>query len=176
MARARACSLASPGPRAPRAMTDTFLLIIRWAHAIAAVAWVGGGIFFWVVLRPAMRAGEVPPALRRFAGVEYGQLVAFAMWTLVITGGILVFTRLSEPTATVPYGAVLGVKVALSAWMFFLVMGRRRATRQPEPPRASPLRVAANALGHVNMTVVLGIIVFLLSDVLRLLVERGLVD
>ncbi len=156
-------------------MTDGFLLVIRWLHAIAAVAWVGGGIFFWVVLRPALRAGEVSPALARFAGVEFGQLVALAMWTLVVTGGVLFFTRLSEPTATVPYGAVLGVKVALSAWMFVLAVGRRRG---PGPSKAAGgrLRNAVNALGHVNMTVLLGIAVFLLSDVLRLLVERDLVD
>ena len=157
-------------------MADAFLLAVRWAHAIAAVAWVGGGIFYWVVLRPAIQAEPLPQRARAFAGVEFGQLVALAMWTLVVTGGVLVFARLSEPTATVPYAAVLAVKVALSAWMFFLVVGRRRGTRPPDRPRAGPLRVAANALGHVNMTVVLGIIVFLLSDVLRLLVERGLAD
>ena len=155
-------------------MTDIFLLIIRWLHAIAAVAWVGGGIFFWVVVRPALRSGDVPPPLARFAGVEFGRLVVLAMWTLVITGGVLMFAQLSEPTATVPYGAVLAVKIALSAWMFMLTIGRRRP-REPEADRG-PVRSAVNALSHVNMTVLLGIAVFLLSDVLRFLVERELVD
>ena len=34
---------------------DWILLVIRWAHAVAAVAWVGGGIFYLMVLRPALR-------------------------------------------------------------------------------------------------------------------------
>ena len=153
-------------------MTDVFLLIIRWLHATAAVAWVGGGIFFWVVLRPAIRAGQVPAVATRFAGVEFGQLVVLAMWTLVITGGILMFTRLSEATATVAYGVVLGIKVGLSAWMFFLTVGRRR--RDPKGPEPGRMRSAVNALGHVNMTVVLGLIVFGISDVLRFLVEEEL--
>ena len=157
-------------------MADAFLLVTRWLHTLAAVVWVGGGIFYWVALRPAIRSGEVPPSATRFAGVEFGQLVALAMWTLVLTGGILVFTRLSEPTATVPYGAVLAVKVALSAWMFFLTVGRRRGPAPGEEAPRGRLRSAVNALGHVNMTVVLGIIVFLLSDVLRLMVERALVQ
>ena len=156
-------------------MTDVFLLAVRWLHAIAAVAWVGGGIFYWVVLRPALRAGDASPATARLVGSEFAQLVILAMWTLVVTGGILFFSRLSEPTSTVPYGVVLGVKVALSAWMFFLTVGRRGRRSDDAQPRGS-LRAAANALGHVNMIVLLGIAVFLLSDVLRYMVERGLVD
>ena len=132
-------------------------------------------VFFWIVMRPAIRAGEVPPSLGRFAGAEFGQVVVLAMWTLVVTGGILMFSRLSEPTATVPYGAVLGVKIALSAWMFFLTVGRR-GQRHRDDGNVGHLRSAVNALGSINMTVVLGIIVFLLSDVLRLIVERGLAD
>ena len=153
-------------------MTDAFLLIVRWLHVIAAVAWVGGGVFYWLVLRPAIRAGAVPAQVAKFASMEFGQIVLLAMWTLVLTGAILLFTRLSEPTATLPYGVVLGVKIALSAWMFFLTLNR--AGRTPEVSGQGRIRSAVNALGHVNMTVVLGIIVFLLSDILRLLVEHEL--
>ena len=153
-------------------MTDAFLLIVRWLHVIAAVAWVGGGVFYWLVLRPAIRAGAVPAQVSKFASMEFGQIVLMATWTLVLTGAILLFTRLSEPTATLPYGVVLGVKIALSAWMFFLTLNR--AGRAPEVSGQGRIRSAVNALGHVNMTVVLGIIVFLLSDILRLLVEHEL--
>ena len=159
-------------------MADVFLLIVRWAHAIAAVAWVGGGIFYWVVLRPALRTEGVTPAVARIAGVEFGGLVALSAWTLVITGAVLVLARFSEPAADVPYAAVLAVKIALAGWMFLLVSGRpRRAHRNGAPADGRPrgrLRAAANALGSVNMTVVLGIVVFGLSDVLRLLFERNL--
>ena len=154
-------------------MADVLLLIVRWAHAIAAVAWVGGGIFYWVVLRPALRTEGVPPAVARVAGAEFGGLVALAAWTLVVTGFVLVFARLSEPAADVPYGAVLALKIALSVWMFLLVSGRRRGARTGSAPRGR-LRTAANALGNVNTTVVLGVVVFGLSDVLRLLFERNL--
>jgi len=154
-------------------MADVFILIIGWLHAIAAVAWVGGGIFYWIVLRPALRSPETPASIRRFAGVEFGQVVVLAMWALVLTGAILAVTRLSESTATVNYGIVLGVKVALSAWMFFLTLGRRRAN--PNEQRPGAVRSAVNALGNINMTVVIGIVVFGLSDVLRFLVERELV-
>ena len=61
---------------------------------------------------------------------------------------------------------------ALSAWMFFLTLNRRGRARHASDQGS--LRSAVNALGHVNMTVVLGIIVFLLSDILRMLVENEL--
>ena len=153
-------------------MTDAFLLIVRWLHVIAAVSWVGGGVFYWLVLRPAIRAGAMPAQVSKFASMEFGQIVLMAMWTLLLTGAILVFTRLSEPTATLPYGVVLGVKITLSTWMFFLTLNR--GARTPEVSGQGRIRSAVNALGHVNMTVVLGIIVFLLSDILRLLVEYEL--
>ncbi|PZC44916.1 MAG: putative membrane protein [Chloroflexi bacterium] len=157
-------------------MTDVFLLLIRWLHAIAAVAWVGGGIFYWVVLRPASRAGEVPPTLARFAGVEFGHLVVLSMWTLVVTGGILVFTRLSEDTASVAYASVLAAKVALSAWLFFVAAGRRPRRGLDELKSPSRMRSAVNALGSVNTAVILGVVIFGLSDVLRFIVERELMS
>ena len=153
-------------------MSDYFLVIVGWVHATAAVTWLGGAIFFWIVLRPAVRSGAIPDSVVRFVGIEFSQLVTLSMWTLVITGGILMFNRLSGPSATLPYGATLGLKIALSAWMFFLVAGRRpRATTDGHKGR---LRSAVNALGHINMTVVLGAIVFLLSGILGMLVERQL--
>jgi uncharacterized membrane protein len=153
-------------------MADTFLVIVGWIHALAAVAWVGGGIFFWVVMRPAIRSGALSPEVLRFAGVEFGQIVLLSMWTLLITGGILMFDRLSQPTATLPYGVVLGIKITMSAWMFFLTAGRRGKSSQDEG--RGRIRSAINSMGHVNMTVLLGIIVFLLSDILALLVRNEL--
>ena len=153
-------------------MAEALLLIIRWLHTIAAVAWVGGGIFYWMVVRPGLRAGDSAGVLARFAGPEFGQLVVISMWVLVITGAVLAFDRLSTEEGTVAYATVLAVKVVLAVWMFFIVQARRRPSASPVS--GGRLRAAINALGHINMAVVLGIIVFVLSDMLRWLVERSL--
>jgi len=155
-------------------MADAFLVIIGWVHALAAVAWVGGGIFFWIVLRPAIRSGGITSEAVRFAGLEFSQIVLLSMWTLVITGGILMFDRLSQPTATISYGIVLGVKITLSAWMFFLSIGRRSRSKKVED--RGRIRTTINSLSHINMTVVLGITVFLLSDILAWLIRNELVN
>jgi putative copper export protein len=82
------------------------------------------------------------------------------------------FNRLSGPSSTIPYAATLGLKILLSGWMFFLVAGRR--SRSKGEAAKGRFRAAVNALGHINMTIVLGAIVFLLSDILRMMVERQL--
>ena len=158
----------------PPAMTDAVLLAARWAHSIAAVAWVGGGIFYLFVLRPAITNGALSSDSARAATERFGGLVKLAMWTLVVTGAVLFFSRISEPTATARYAAVLALKVALSAWMFFVAIRRRRRLAEAVALRSGRIRAVAAALGHVNAVVILGIVVFLLSDVLRYIVEQEL--
>ena len=59
---------------------DLILLVIRWGHALAAVAWIGGGIFYLMVLRPAIqRAQRLPAATTREMGVEFRGLVSTAI-------------------------------------------------------------------------------------------------
>ena len=55
---------------------DWILVAIRWAHALAAVAWVGGGIFYLMVLRPAFRRSNGDPGASRAIGEE------FAGWSI----------------------------------------------------------------------------------------------
>ena len=123
-------------------MTDAALLAARWAHSIAAVAWVGGGLFYLLVLQPAVRSGALSSDNVRTAAERFGGLVKLAMWTLVVTGAVLFFTRISEPTATARYAAVLALKVALSAWMFFIAITPPQAHRgcRCRPARTHPRR------------------------------------
>ena len=155
-------------------MTDAALLAARWAHSIAAVAWVGGGLFYLLALRPAVTNGALSSDSARAATERFGGLVKLAMWTLVVTGAVLFFSRISEPTATARYAAVLALKVSLSAWMFFIAIRRHRRIADAVAVQPGRIRAIAAALGHVNMVVILGIVVFLLSDVLGYIVEQEL--
>ena len=155
-------------------MTDVALLITRWAHATAAVAWVGGGLFYLLVLRPGVASSALSSGFARAAMERFSGLVRLAMWVLVVTGAVLFFTRISEPTATAGYVAVLALKVTLSAWMFFITIRRRRRIAEAVTARSGRIRAVAAAVGHANMVVILGIVVFLLSDVLRYIVEQEL--
>lgn len=148
-------------------MADAVLLAVRWAHTLAAVVWVGGGIFYWVAVRPSVRAGALPTEQARAVGERFGKAAAVMMWVIAVTGAALFFARVSEPSVAPRYVALIAVKVALSAWMFFIAVSRRKRLLAAAAQPAGRVRAIAGALGHVNMTVVLGVIIFLVSDLLR---------
>jgi uncharacterized membrane protein len=161
--------------------TDLFLLIVRWLHLISAVAWIGGSLFYLVVLRPALRRD--PSSGRTVSEAtagEFRSLVDTAIFVLLATGVILTFNRLTPGVVGAPYGVVLGLKIALSVWMFVMARSRRRRTAlmnayldAPEAPK-SRLRAVMRAVSGYNSIVILGIIVLLLSDLLKVLYELAI--
>ncbi|MBI4234664.1 MAG: hypothetical protein HY686_09495 [Chloroflexi bacterium] len=166
-------------------LNDGFLLLVRWLHALAAVAWVGGGLFYVLVLRPVLKRGpQGTQGVDRLALQEFRGLVDTCIAILILTGAILTFTRLTPGFVGVPYVAVLSLKVALALGMFYLARGRRaRGWRLPSPEtppttaqsrRASLVRRAARAVSGANLFAILGITIVLLADLLRALYEQAL--
>ncbi len=160
---------------------EVFLLAVRWVHAIAAVAWVGGSIFYLLVLRPAIRSstGSHGPLLSA-AGKEFRTLVNACIAVLVATGAILAFDRLTENVVGSPYAVTLAIKSVLSVWMFMQVQSERRRSeflgafaKGEELPRGR-LRTAVRSVSGYNALVIVGIVVFLLSDLLKVLFEVAL--
>lgn len=158
---------------------DIFLLATRWLHAISAVAWVGGGIFYLLILRPAIHNGLVSTPLTQYIGKEFRNIVDIAIWVLLVTGAILFLNRFTSQYATATYGVVLAIKVAIVAWMFFLVRFRERnqtslPSHQDTKHHSPIIRVFRRASSATSLLVALGILVFLISDILRDLYESEL--
>lgn len=163
------------------------LILIRWAHVMAVVAWVGGNIFYLAVLRPAMRAGETPRFLGRQVGAEFKAVVETALWVLIVTGVLLLAERLSV-VLSVAYGITLAVKLILFGAMAIIAiaLGRRGPRKTDAPLEARwmdilPLGVAqglkgarsrlGRALTPTNLMTVLGPIIIFLSILLRFLAD-----
>ena len=157
---------------------DWILVIIRWGHALAAVAWVGGGGFYLLVLRPAIRRSQgLPPETGAAIRDEFRGLATTAIAVLLLTGAILSVARLTGDAATIPYAVVLGVKIALALYMFYVVLKVRRgdyADQQGED--GGTLRRAVRRLSSPMALLVIGIVVIGLSDVLDALIENALVE
>ena len=156
---------------------DWILFGIRWGHAVSAVAWVGGGIFYLMVLRPAIRQSQgLPKDTGRAIGVEFRGLVSTAIAVLLITGVILSASRLTEDVITSPYVVVLVVKIALALYMFYVV----RFMRQDSYPEDRTLgdsrwqRLSGRLTGTTAILVT-GIVVIGLSDILDGLLENALI-
>ena len=155
---------------------DWILVAIRWSHALAAVAWVGGGIFYIIVLRPAVRrakGGDV--ASGRAIGEEFRGLVNTAIGVLLLTGVILSVSRLTDSAVTIPYVAVLAAKVALALYMFYVVRFLRPGVYPGDHDNGTSW--VARTRGRLTGTTALlifGVVIFGLSDVLDALFEHGL--
>ena len=151
-------------------IVDWLMVLVRYAHGIAAISWVGGSIFHALILRPLTTAQpeKMASAMSLIAPV-YREIIDIAVVTLIVSGIILMFSRIQGSEATVSWAIILGIKIALALWMFYIVWHRRRMSSE-ESVREG---VASKLLGY-NAILALGLIVFLLANVLRELVEASL--
>ena len=151
---------------------DWLIIFARWVHAIAAVAWVGGSIFFAAVLRPLVAAN--PDVMRKAMGPiggAYREVVDIAVVALIISGLVLMFNRMTGDNATVAWAIVFAVKIALALWMFYLVWRLRQSGYQPTA--GSGILAKVSWLLGYNALVFFGVIIFLLATVLRELFEKS---
>ncbi len=148
-------------------------VVAGWVHAVAAVAWLGGSAFYALVLRPVFAANpDMARSMSGAIGGAYRELVDASVIALIVSGVILTFNRLTGNTATAAYFIVLGVKLAIAAWMFYAVWRLRRAGYRPEPGKGLARR-ASWLLGY-NAVIALGVLVFLLAGILRALYETAI--
>src|ERR1035438_1386545 len=91
-----------------------FSLIVRAAHMIAAAAWVGGNIMYLFAVIPALRGAGSSPAIAEIASsiaALFRRMVNICIGVLLLTGGYLVFDRLTQTTVGLSYLIVLVVKI-----------------------------------------------------------------
>ena len=150
-------------------LNDILFLVMRWVHNLAAVAWVGGGIYYLLIIRPRLRRSPTNDTLN--PGRDYLSLVNTAFGILLVTGAVLTFHRVTSGFIGVPYVVVLAVKVLLAFCMFYLV--RSLPNRRPQDPDSTSRRWLP-AVSNATAVVILGVIVLLIADVLSSLFEQGL--
>ena len=152
---------------------DGFIVIVRWLHGLGAVAWVGGSAFFALVVRPAQRVDPegVGRVIQRFTGA-YRDLVDASIITIVVTGLIMMFERLTGDDASVVYFIVFSVKLVIAGWMFYMVWSRRRVGFVQEA--RSGLTQRLSWLFGYNALLAGGVIIFLLVGLLRAIFETAI--
>ena len=163
-------------------LSEGFLLLIRWFHSLAAITWVGGSLFYVLVIRPQQRkAGDQgamlgPEALDQFRG-----LVDTCIAVLLVTGTIMLFDRITSPSTPTAYLITVSIKISLALWMFAISRRRwqRRRSAQIQPTsspvaRRGRLTRVMGLMSGVNLIVILGIAVFFLSDLLAFIYQEGL--
>ena len=143
------------------------LLVIRWAHALAAVVWIGGSLFMLLAGRPALRTADSGGLVGRALAAEFRPIVVTAIAVLIVSGVILTADRLTSDAAGMAYTAVLVAKILLAVYAFIVawLLPRRR-----DRPTSG---ISGAMTGPVALTIA-GVLVIGLADVLTWLFEKGL--
>lgn len=143
--------------------------LVRVAHILAGATWLGGSIFYLFIVVPALRIAGPAPALAAKIAELFKRMVNICVGVLLLTGGYLVFDRLTQTTLGLPYLIVLGIKIVAAISMFVLATYmaqsniRRLAKRSTRLSRAAP-----------QLMLALGILVFILGALLNVLFEMSI--
>ena len=162
-------------------MMHLFYLASVWLHIMAAVIWVGGTLFFALVLIPVLRQSEfsaVATAIVRWTGLRFRWVGWLCFLVFIFTGSInLAFRGVAwnDLSSAIfwsgSFGSVLALNLlaftvilALSAIHDFIVGPRAAAAWQNDPKAAvtGRLRKQAVRIARLNLTlavfaIVLGI-------------------
>lgn len=107
------------------------ILGLRIVHALAAVVWLGGGIYYLVALRPTAREDTVARQVAGASQHRFGEWSGAAVLAMLATGAILTFDRLAEGHGWTYY-LTLGAKVGAALLAFLMTMlVRRGPSRRP---------------------------------------------
>tara|TARA_B100001105_G_C22295998_1_gene401685 strand:- start:107 stop:604 length:498 start_codon:yes stop_codon:yes gene_type:complete len=157
-------------------ISDLFHLFVRWAHLISATAWVGGSIFWVLVLNPAVKHSEISfiKKLQSQLSTEFRGLVDACIFVLLATGAIMAFNRLTPGNIGYQYVLILGLKIVFVLGMFYMIRAKRHLNfisksslaEHHEKPQSKRLKTLLNGY---NIVLVLGLLVYLLSDLLNLI-------
>ncbi len=136
---------------------DWFLLSLRVAHALSAKLWGGGGLYFLLVVRPSSRdSDESPAAFISSMHQRFGEWAQVATMAMLVTGGILVFDRLSNGNAGLTYVVLMSMKI-VAALVAFWLAGVRPARRTVGRTRRRTSPEMIVALGTVAFVVGVGV-------------------
>ena len=137
---------------------------------------MGGSIFWVLVLNPSVKHSEISfiKKLHSRLSTEFRGLVDACIFVLLATGAIMAFNRLTPGDIGYNYALILGLKIVFVLGMFYIIRAKRHLNfisksnlaGHHEKPRSKRLTTLLNGY---NMVLVLGLLVYLLSDLLNLI-------
>lgn len=141
-------------------------VLMRTAHVVAAAAWLGGSIFYLLVLLPSLRLGGPAPGVATRAAALFRQLVNVCMGVLLVTGVYLIFDRLTSIEVGAVYLVTLGLKIVVALALFALAIAQAQQG-------VARLRAGRGALWKAapRLILALGLLAFLLGALLTGLFE-----
>lgn len=127
--------------------------VLKALHVLSAVAWVGGMLFAYVVLRPALSVLEPPQRIALHSQVfrRFFLIVWHAMPLIVLTGFIMIFAVFGGmATVAWPVHVMLLLGLVMSAIFLAIFFGPYRTFRTSPGP--APLDAIRKLIG-INLLI-----------------------
>jgi uncharacterized membrane protein len=151
-------------------MADIVRIVLDYAHIVAVMIWMGGGIYFLRIVQPTLatlppnQAGPITGAiLKKFTPIAWGLIIVVGASGLAraFTAGVLNTPILMNTT----YGNLMLLKIALFAVMVTvgIIMTKTSASMPTLPPQEIPKtqarlkRLAETNVGLGLITILVGV-------------------
>ena len=142
---------------------DLITIFIKWLHSIAAMSWVGGSVFFALIIRPVQSSmNRKYSVVFKNISIIYRDLVDISVIGIILSGIFLMFTKLSE-NITNEWMIVFIIKLFISVIMFYLVW-RFRQKDFSYTSNSKGLYGRLSFLLGYNAIIFFGVIIFLLTS------------
>ena len=159
-------------------IVNIFNIAVTWAHLISATAWVGGSIFWLIVLTPSIQ--KIPSnhqtEILRSISHEFKSVVDTSMFILLFTGAILTFNKITPGHIGSLYVLILGIKILLVSYLFYLLRSRRNNFKMSQSigTKNTSRRKLIILTKKSNMIVLIGLIVYLISSILSSIFDASI--
>ena len=142
---------------------DLITIFIKWLHSIAAMSWVGGSVFFALIIRPVQSSmNQEHSVVFKNISIIYRDLVDISVIGIILSGIFLMFTKLSE-NITNEWIIVFLIKLFISVIMFYLVWRFRQKDFSYKSKTKGLYGRLSFLLGY-NAIIFFGVIIFLLTS------------
>lgn len=160
---------------------EIFLVLMRWLHLTSAAVWIGGSIFFILVVQSKTNDSRQFEKISKFGILsEFSSMSHILISILLLSGMILTVNRLTIGTISSLYLSILSFKIILSLWLFLIVWFqrgfRKNFTNSKNSKEKNYLittrKKVRDFLGSHRAIVPGGLIIFLVSDALKVISEK----
>lgn len=140
-------------------------IFIKWLHSVAAMSWVGGSIFFALIIRPVQSSMKQEYSIVfKNISIIYRDLVDISVIGLILSGIFLMFTKLSE-NITNEWIIVFSIKLFISIIMFYLVWRFRQEDFSYHKKSKGFYGKLSFLLGY-NAIIFFGVTIFLITSMM----------
>ena len=146
---------------------EALLFVVRFIHIVGAVIWVGGIFFLVLVVKPLAADNKDAPNIISTFGKRFRELINIVVIILILSGITLFVGRITIQSVSLIWFSLLGLKLALAVWMFYIIWYQRNLKRISEPARSGVRRYLRPLLDY-DFQLFIGVSVFFISSALRL--------